>query len=82
MVYKITERAVVKLPYQYPVGDGSVNDEEYDHLHLSLQSIALFKGEKRFYDLLFENPLTIRPIIVGRWFEELLSLVGFAYTKP
>jgi serine/threonine protein kinase len=56
MVYKITERAVVKLPYQYPVGDGYVNDEVYDHLHLSLQSLALFKREKRFYDLLFENP--------------------------
>jgi hypothetical protein len=52
MVYKITKRAVVKLPYQYPVGDGSV----YDHLHPSLQSLALFKREKRFYNLYFENP--------------------------
>jgi hypothetical protein len=24
----------------------------------------------------------IRPVIVGRWFEEPLGLVGFAYTKP
>lgn len=56
IVYELNKRAVVKLPFQYPVGNGSTIDAKKDHLYLSLRSFALLKRERQFYDLLAGNP--------------------------
>jgi serine/threonine protein kinase len=56
IVYELNKRVVVKLPFQYPVGNGSTIDAKKDHLYLSLRSFALLKRERQFYDLLTRKP--------------------------
>lgn len=36
IVYELDERSVIKVPFQYPVDEGSTTDEKNDHLSLSL----------------------------------------------
>lgn len=65
IVYELNKWVVIKLPFQYPAGDGSTVDEAEDHLYLSLRSFALFKKELQFYDLLATE--TPHPNIVRRF---------------
>lgn len=55
IVYEISDGAVVKLPFQYPVARSPPTDETNEQMHMSLQSLALFKRESRFYDILAKN---------------------------
>jgi serine/threonine protein kinase len=55
IVFRLSKRSVVKLPFQYPVSDIPTNDT-IDHIHLSLRSFVVFKKECKFYDLLAANP--------------------------
>jgi RIO-like serine/threonine protein kinase len=55
IVYKLSDRTIVKLPFQYPISNASTSDTS-DHIYMSLQSFAVFKKEIKFYDLLTANP--------------------------
>ena len=54
IVYKLDERTVLKVPFQYPVNDAC--PEAYDHAILSLQSFALFQKESQFHNILQQKP--------------------------
>ncbi len=56
IVYQLSENAVVKLPFQYPIGNESSRDTDIEHPYLSLRSLVIFKKECAFYDLLAEKP--------------------------
>lgn len=79
IVYELNEEAVIKLPFQYPVGDGSTTDEAKDHLYLSLRSLALLKRERHFYDLLAEAP---HPNIVHRFPSEREDSLVLEHLNP
>ncbi|CBX99318.1 predicted protein [Plenodomus lingam JN3] len=55
IVYEISDEAVVKLPFQYPVARSPPTDDTIEQMHMSLQSLALFKKESTFYDILAKN---------------------------
>ena len=52
IVYEISDRAVVKLPFQYPVAESPPTDDTIEQMHMSLRSLALSKKENTFYDVL------------------------------
>ncbi|KAF2431958.1 hypothetical protein EJ08DRAFT_696101 [Tothia fuscella] len=56
IVYKLSDKTVIKLPFQYPVKALQDLEEAEEQIELSLQSMTLFEKEKKFYDLLAENP--------------------------
>lgn len=56
IVYKLSDKTVIKLPFQYPVKALQYSEEAEDQIEMSLRSMTLFEKEKRFYDLLAENP--------------------------
>jgi serine/threonine protein kinase len=55
IVYEISDRAVVKLPIQYPIARSPPTDDTIEQMHMSLRSLALFKKESTFYDMLANN---------------------------
>jgi hypothetical protein len=55
IVYKLSEKSVVKLPFQYPISDVATDDAT-EHMYLSLRSFAVFKKESQIYDLLPTKP--------------------------
>lgn len=56
IVYQVDDGSVIKVPFQYPVDEGSTTDEKADHLVLSLKSFNCFKQECRIYELLSKSP--------------------------
>jgi len=64
IVYELDDGSVIKVPFQYPVGDGSTTDEKHEHLVLSLKSFKCFKQECRIYELLSKHP---HPNVVTRF---------------
>jgi len=56
IVYAISEKAVVKLPFQYPVNQASSVNEANEQIYMSLRSFALFKKESSIYDILSKKP--------------------------
>lgn len=64
IVYELDDGSVIKVPFQYPVGDGSTTDEKIDHLVLSLKSFKCFKQECRIYEVLSKHP---HPNVVTRF---------------
>ncbi|KAK6371799.1 hypothetical protein LTS17_008623 [Exophiala oligosperma] len=56
IVYELDDGSVVKVPFQYPVGDGCTVEEQQDHLWLSLNSFECFQRECRIYELLSKHP--------------------------
>lgn len=56
IVHELDDSSVIKVPFQYPVGDGSTTDEKTDHLVLSLKIFNYFKQECRIYELLSKSP--------------------------
>lgn len=56
MVYKLSDSTVIKLPFQYPVKASEDREEAEEQIEMSLRSMALFEKEKKFYELLAENP--------------------------
>lgn len=55
-VYELDGNSVIKVPFQFPVGDGCTDDEKTGHLMLSLKAFNYFKQESRIYDLLTKHP--------------------------
>jgi serine/threonine protein kinase len=55
IVYAIPNGAVVKLPFQYPVSRLPPTDDTIEQMEMSLRSLALFKKESTFYDVLAKN---------------------------
>ncbi|KAK5241284.1 hypothetical protein LTS06_012158, partial [Exophiala xenobiotica] len=55
-VYELDGGSVIKVPVQYPVDNGSNNDEKTGHLMQSLKAFNYFKQECRIYDLLSKHP--------------------------
>lgn len=55
LVYELSDRAVVKLPFQYPVARSPPTDDTVEQMYMSLQNLALFKKESTVYDVLAEN---------------------------
>jgi len=55
-VYELGGSSVIKVPVQYPVDNGSNNDEKTSHLMQSLKAFNYFKQECRIYDLLSKHP--------------------------
>lgn len=56
IVYKLSDNTVIKLPFQYPVKALQDSEEAEYQIEMSLRSMTLFEKEKKFYDLLAENP--------------------------
>jgi hypothetical protein len=58
IVYQICDKAVIKVPFQYPVADTLPADEDEinDQIHMSLRSFALFRKECAFYAVLARKP--------------------------
>lgn len=56
MVFQLSDDAVVKVPFQYPVAKSLPTDETNEQLYMSLRSFALFKRESAFYSVLAKNP--------------------------
>ncbi|KAH6711560.1 hypothetical protein BKA61DRAFT_611192 [Leptodontidium sp. MPI-SDFR-AT-0119] len=77
--YELNKRAVVKLPFQYPAGNGSTIDAKKDHLYLSLRSFALLQRERQFYDLLADNP---HPNIAQRFPSECVDGIFLEHLNP
>ncbi|KIV95255.1 hypothetical protein PV10_02928 [Exophiala mesophila] len=55
IVFELDDQCVIKVPFQYPVGEGSTKEDQIDHLIMSLRSFQCFKQESRIYDLLLSN---------------------------
>lgn len=64
IVNQLDDGSVIKVPFQYHVGDGSTTDEKTDHLVLSLKSFNYFQRECRIYELLSKPP---HPNVVTRF---------------
>ena len=56
IVYELSDGAVVKLPFQYPVAESPPTDDTIEQMHMSLRSLALSKKESTFYDVLANHP--------------------------
>ena len=56
LVYQLSDRLVIKLPYQYPVDKALSREDAEEQLDMSLRSFALFEKEAAFYDLLDKSP--------------------------
>ncbi|KAE9983195.1 hypothetical protein BLS_004824 [Venturia inaequalis] len=56
IVYRLSDKTVIKLPFQYPVKALKDLEEAEDQIEMSLRSMTLFEKEKKFYDLLAESP--------------------------
>ena len=56
IVYALDDRLVIKLPFQYLAGHGSIDEPPEEYLALSLRSLACVRKESYFYDLLARNP--------------------------
>ena len=55
-MYQLSEKLVLKLPYQYPVNKAPSREDAEEQLDMSLRSLALFRKEVAFYNLLDRNP--------------------------
>lgn len=55
-MYTLSKKAVVKLPFQYPICDAPCRNTANEHLYMSLRSFAVFKKESAFYDLVALKP--------------------------
>ncbi|OAL44956.1 hypothetical protein IQ07DRAFT_549342 [Pyrenochaeta sp. DS3sAY3a] len=58
IVFELSDEAVIKVPFQYPVTRSPSTDEIHDQIYISLRSLALFKKESAFYALLAKQPHT------------------------
>ncbi|RVX67716.1 hypothetical protein B0A52_07839 [Exophiala mesophila] len=67
IVFELDDKCVIKVPFQYPVGDGSTQQDQTDHLIMSLRSFQCFKQESRIYDLLRSNHSSPHPNILTRF---------------
>jgi serine/threonine protein kinase len=56
LVFELSNEAVIKVPFQYPVTRSQPTDEINDQIYISLRSLALFKKESAFYALLAKHP--------------------------
>ncbi|KAF2276153.1 uncharacterized protein EI97DRAFT_433567 [Westerdykella ornata] len=56
IVYQLSDKTVVKVPFQYPISRGVPLDEANEQIYMSLRSFAIFKKESAFYDVLAKNP--------------------------
>ncbi|KAK3207299.1 hypothetical protein GRF29_103g497258 [Pseudopithomyces chartarum] len=58
IVFELSDEAVIKVPFQYPVTRSPPTDEIHDQIYISLRSLALFKRESAFYTVLAKHPHT------------------------
>jgi serine/threonine protein kinase len=56
IVFELSDEAVIKVPFQYPVTRSPPTDETNDQIYISLRSLALFKRESAFYTVLAKYP--------------------------
>lgn len=56
IVYQLSEKTVVKVPFQYPVNGALPPDEANEQIYMSLRSFAIFKKESAFYNVLAKKP--------------------------
>ncbi|KAL2433695.1 hypothetical protein ABEF95_009270 [Exophiala dermatitidis] len=79
IVYELDDFSVIKVPFQYPVGNGSTVDEQNDHLALSLKSFRCYKQESRIYEILSKHP---HPNIVTRFQSSKPDCIVLERVKP
>jgi len=56
IVYQLSDKTVIKVPFQYPINEKIPQDEAEEKIYMSLRSFAIFKRENSFYDLIAERP--------------------------
>jgi serine/threonine protein kinase len=56
IVFELSDKAVIKVPFQYPVTRSPATDETNDQIYISLRSLALFRRESAFYAVLAKYP--------------------------
>ncbi|KAF1917370.1 hypothetical protein BDU57DRAFT_528013 [Ampelomyces quisqualis] len=86
IVYAISDSAVVKLPFKYPVAKSLPTDNTIEQMHISLQSLAVANKESKFYNILanYQHPNLAQrlqsqlPIATRhKWIKQLVSAVAW-----
>jgi hypothetical protein len=77
IVYQLSDKTVIKVPFQYPINEKIPQDEAEEKIYMSLRSFAIFKRENSIYDLIAERP---HPNVAQRLHKQCSSIILQRFT--